>query len=178
MTRIYLIGFMGSGKTAIGKVLANKLNLPFVDLDERIEKRTGMTIAELFSSFGEKEFRKVESSALFSLRSEGDMVVSTGGGTPCFHDNMDIMNSSGMSIYLEVGQDVLLNRLLQDSEHRPLLSGLSKEEMQKSIQARLSGRLEYYMKATYVIDGELSIDDITSTIENMLSKTPAEPVSQ
>jgi shikimate kinase len=122
MEKIYLIGFMASGKTTVGKIVAEKLGWSFVDTDDLIEKRKSMSIKEIFSSFGEKYFRELEKEVLLSLLSFNKIVVAVGGGLPVYFDNMDVMLKSGFTVYLEVSEDILMNRLANkdETEKRPL----------------------------------------------------------
>ncbi len=145
--RIFLIGFMGSGKTFIGRRLAQVLRVPFIDLDAYIEQRTGQRIAQLFVQIGEAGFRQIERDALQHLP-KGDAVVATGGGTPCFFDNMAQMNAQGLTIFLEVPVDVLVKRLLNERAHRPLLQQLPDEQALASFVAeKLTERGKWYARA-------------------------------
>lgn len=176
MARIYLIGFMGCGKSEVGRCLAEKLQLSFCDIDERVEQRSGFTIAEIFEKFGESEFRKLESSALFSLRNSGDMVISTGGGTPCHHDNMNIIKSSGISFYIEVSPEVLAKRLKSSRIERPLIKGLSDQELLDAIESRLSRRDSIYQQCHYTINGERPITEVADEIAGVLNKALSEEI--
>jgi shikimate kinase len=151
---IFLIGFMGSGKTFLGKQLAQLLNYDFIDLDEEIEKDEYASIAEIFSSKGEAYFRSKESSFLKSLLQNQNAVIATGGGTPCFHDNMKWMNEHGISVYLKVSPEILFKRLKPQINHRPLLAGKSDQEVSSFIVSKLHEREQYYMQAALVINGE------------------------
>ena len=126
---IYLIGFMGSGKSTTGKKLADRLKWSFIDLDERIELETGMKIPDIFSKHGELYFRKVESEILRSLISESKTVISTGGGTPCFADNMKYMLETGLTIYLKMTPGQLNSHLISSSGERPLIKDIGKSEL-------------------------------------------------
>jgi shikimate kinase len=152
-TKIFLIGFMGSGKSTSGKKLASHLNWSFIDLDEKIENMTGMKIRDIFSEKGEAFFRKTESEALHDMVSETNAVISTGGGTPCFGDNMDFMLSNGLTVYLRMTPASLRNRLEDSSDHRPLLKDIGKERLQEYITAKLSEREKWYSSAEIIIDG-------------------------
>ena len=108
---IFLIGYMGSGKTTIGRGLARRLGLRFIDMDTEVEQRTGMSVTDYFAARGEEAFRGEEREVLRCLTNEQDAVVATGGGVPCFFDNMEVMNASGLTIYLKMGPEKLAARL-------------------------------------------------------------------
>src|SRR3990167_8924111 len=108
---IYLIGFMGSGKSSCGEKLAQELNIHFTDLDTELEKKTGLSVAELFTQKGEPWFREQEHSLLRQVSERDDQVIACGGGTPCFYDNMEFMNSHGITVYLKMSVKGLLERL-------------------------------------------------------------------
>lgn len=149
--RTFLIGFMGSGKSTVGRLLAARLNFRFVDLDAFIEEGEGTTIPEIFDEHGEDHFRLTEQKYLHSLGKESDLVIAAGGGTPCFFDNMKWINEHGVSVYLKTSAEELYNRLRSEKEHRPLLSGRSDEEMLKLIQDLLEYRDPFYRKASFTV---------------------------
>lgn len=148
---IYLIGFMGSGKSHTGQQVANALGLPFVDLDERIEALAGCSIAQLFESKGEAYFRELEAKALRATLSDAPAVVSCGGGTPCFHDNMDWIKTNGLSIYLKASIPLLVKRLQKGQEHRPLIRGLNEAELTAFIAERVAQREFFYSQAQFIL---------------------------
>lgn len=150
---LYIIGFMGSGKTTTGKRLASLLNWSFADLDNKIEEHTGLKIAEIFSLYGEDHFREVEAEVLRSLVTDSDTVISTGGGTPCFGSNMEFMLKTGMTIYLKLTPVQLVSRLNRSSDERPLIKNLSGESLLTFIDEKLSFREKWYAKSYLVIDG-------------------------
>jgi shikimate kinase len=121
--RIFLIGFMGSGKSSMGAAISSDLGLRFIDLDKAIESKFGKDIPAIFATDGEKHFRELEQQTLQELLEEDDYVMACGGGTPCFFDNMDRMNEAGVTIYLKMSTDVLADRLQTETETRPLLAG-------------------------------------------------------
>ena len=127
---VYIIGFMGSGKSTAGKKLASLLGWSFIDLDKKIEEHTGKTIPEIFSQHGENYFRNVEAEVLRSLESQTKTVISTGGGTPCHGDNMDFMLETGLTLYLKLTSDQLKSRLSESKGERPLLKKLKKRIVQ------------------------------------------------
>lgn len=164
--RIFLIGFMGSGKTTLGKQLANKMGYQFVDQDQYIEKKTGMSIGDYFSTHGEQEFRRMEHKVLKELVLLNNVVIATGGGAPCFFDNMEIMNQHGISIYIKLKPEVLQSRLKQAQEERPLLRGKSEKELLDFIKSKLSERESYYLKATHIIESmDLKSEDLYQLIK-------------
>ncbi|MCX6183056.1 MAG: shikimate kinase [Bacteroidetes bacterium] len=160
MKRIFLIGFMGSGKSTIGKKLAAKLSYDFIDMDALIEEQEGRSISEIFSTDGESYFRALEQKTLMSICTKEKVVVSTGGGTPCFFDNMEVMNSAGYSVYLKLEVEKIIGRLKNGIEKRPLLANLSPLELQKEIKERLNVREPFYNKAKmiYTSDGSANRD--------------------
>jgi shikimate kinase len=149
--RIYLTGYMGSGKSTLGRKLARHAGLQFVDMDHYIEKRNCKSVPRIFAEEGEAEFRKKERKALEELSEFTDVVVATGGGAPCFFDNMDIMNRTGITIFLNIDPKILANRLLESKTERPLIKGKSKEELVQFIGETLEKRKEFYTKAKYQI---------------------------
>ena len=142
---------MGSGKTTIGKKLSRRLSVPFFDLDELIEKETGNTIEEIFTSNGESIFRETETKMLRKFTTSDNFVLSTGGGTPCYNDNMAFMKSIGKTVYLEAETGFLMSRLQKSRLVRPLISGMDSNEMSNFITRHLEERKNYYLKADYII---------------------------
>ncbi len=169
MTRIFLIGYMGAGKTTLGKALARKLNMPFVDLDWYIEERFYKTVRELFVERGEDSFRQLERQMLHEVSDFENVIISTGGGTPCFFDNMDFMNEKGETIFLDVDINTLHRRLIVAKQSRPLLKDKSDEELLKFIKNGVEGRKIHYNKAKYTLNAtELeSRKQISSTIQKL-----------
>jgi len=155
MTRIIIIGYMGAGKTTVGKALSKELNIPFYDLDWYIESRLRKTVPQIFAERGEEGFRKVENNLLHEVAEFEDVIISCGGGTPCFFDNMDYMNQQGETVYLKARPDVLYKHLKMGKTERPLLKNKSPEEMQEFIREQLEKREEYYLKAKHVLDVSL-----------------------
>jgi shikimate kinase len=150
---VYIIGFMGSGKTTAGKKLASALGWSFADLDKKIEENTGKTIPEIFSQYGEQYFREVESAVLKSLRSYTKIVISTGGGAPCHGDNMDYMLDTGLTLYLKLTPGQLKSRLSESTGQRPLIKGLNDEELLAFIQEKLSCREKWYSRSEITVEG-------------------------
>lgn len=153
MIRIFLTGYMGAGKTTLGKALARDLGVQFIDLDWYIEERRHKTIRQLFDEQGEEAFRQTERTMLHEAGEFEDVVIATGGGTPCFFDNMDYMNHQGMTVFLEVDVDTLYSRLRTATRQRPVLLGKSADDLRAFIAKALEERTPYYARAQYRLDG-------------------------
>ena len=151
--KIFLIGFMGSGKTTSGKRLANALNCPFFDLDHQIAAETGMSIPAYFAEHGEPAFRALEKRVLQHFDYPADCVISTGGGTPCYFDNMEWMNANGLTVFIDMPPLPLAKRLEQGKHKRPLLKDLDAAGMVQFITEKLNDRLPYYQKAQVIVNG-------------------------
>jgi len=150
---LFLIGFMGCGKSTWGRKLARISKLPFIDLDEKIVEETGMSIGSYFAEYGEAAFRQVESDVLKSVSSSEAAVISTGGGAPCYYDNMEWMNQTGITVYLELPAGVLLSRLVgKEGTKRPLLAGKTNDEILSFIEDKLAERKPFYEQAEVVVD--------------------------
>ncbi|HFA49384.1 MAG TPA: shikimate kinase [Bacteroidetes bacterium] len=162
--KLYLTGFMGSGKTTIGKQLADALGLPFVDLDGRLEEKTGTSIARIFAERGEGEFRKMEAEVLRETANEGPAVFATGGGTPCFYNNMEWMNENGITLYLEVPPAVLLERLKNGTALRPLLKGKTDAQLLSFIENKLEERRPFYEKANLACRADCPLPEVIESI--------------
>lgn len=162
--RIFLIGYMGSGKTTTGRKMASLYDCPFIDLDTRIETTTGKSISEHFI-LGEDHFRKVEQQTLHNASTDSKFILSTGGGTPCFHGNMDWMNKNGITVYLKLDPLSLFHRLKASKRPRPLLEGKSDEELLEFIKNNLAEREPVYRQARYQVKGEDL--DVLSLVNNI-----------
>lgn len=150
MIRIFLIGYMGAGKTTLGKAFAREMGLTFVDLDWYIEERFHRTVRQLFAEKGEEGFRELEKRMLYEVAEFEDVVISAGGGTPCFSGNMEYMNATGETVFLDVKFEVLFRRLKVAKQQRPLLAGKTDEELAAIIREGLQKRLPFYSQAKYV----------------------------
>jgi shikimate kinase len=152
MTRIILIGYMGAGKTTIGKILAKDLGIPFYDLDWYIETRMRKKVKQLFDERGEEGFRVIEKNMLHEVAEFEDVVLACGGGTPCFFDNMEYLVGQGDVVYLRGTPEVLFRHLKMGKGVRPLLLGKNDEELLQYIKENVKKREEYYMKANHIVD--------------------------
>lgn len=151
--RVFLVGYMGSGKTTLGRKLAYILQHEFIDLDEYIEEQEGKTISQIFEEDGEDYFRKLERVYLHRIIDREDVIVSTGGGTPCFFDNMDQMNEYGKTIYINMHPRALLPRLQSSHDTRPLLAGKDEQGMLDFVFKQIRNRDRYYNKAKKIVAG-------------------------
>lgn len=171
MVRIILIGYMGAGKTTVGKALAKDLGLMFYDLDWYIESRMRKTVAEIFAEKGEEGFRIIERNMLHEVAEFEDVIISCGGGTPCFFDNMEYMNRQGDTVYLQASPEVLSAHLKMGKGVRPLLVGKTEEQLQQYIRESLSAREPFYTQAKHIVNVDLMDDfsKISMTVENIKS---------
>ena len=170
MRRIFLIGYMGSGKTTIGKSLSKAMGLQFVDVDLFIENRHRKTVGQLFAEKGETTFREIERRALEEIAGFEDIIISTGGGAPCFFDNMALMNSLGTTVYLKVSETELANRLILVKQNRPLIKDKNREELEIFISESLQKRESFYNQAKLVFDTEQLLDenDVDNIVVNLV----------
>jgi len=168
MERIILIGYMGSGKTTVGRALAKSKNLPFYDLDWYIESRMRKTVAQIFAEQGEEGFRRIEHNMLHEVAEFEDVIISCGGGTPCFFDNIDYINAQGDVVYLKAAPEVLYKHLLMGKGNRPLLKGKTPEQLIEYITEQLQKREKFYRKAKYTLD--VSLLDNYEKIEISVNK--------
>ncbi len=166
-TTIFLIGFMGAGKSSVGKKLAQSLHYRFVDLDELIKKNSKKSIPEIFELEGEEVFRIAEQQALHSLKDESKIVVATGGGCPNFDNNMEWMNANGTTIYLNCSLGVLFHRIAPQKKQRPLISHLDDVDIMDFMVTTLKERSEYYEKANFVVDGDGKVEEVIKKIEKV-----------
>ncbi len=161
MAKFFLTGYMGSGKTTAGKKLAAKLGYEFIDLDKFIEEEYQQTIPEIFSSKGEKEFRSMEHNALKKLIEKNNVVIACGGGTPCYYNNMELMNNHGNTVYLKMSADSLVSRLMNAKDKRPIIANKSEKELREFVTRQLEKREDFYHQAQYVVKGkDLNVDEL------------------
>lgn len=150
--KIYLIGYMGSGKSTLGKELASALGVTWVDLDNEFEERYKIKISQFFEKYGEKTFRELEHKVLFDISLRDNLVISTGGGAPCYNDNMDLMNRTGMTVYLKGSPELLLSRIESSGSKRPLFQKMKGNNSLQNIAEHLKTREFYYQKSHFTID--------------------------
>ena len=167
--RIIFIGYMGSGKTTVGRALAKELNIPFYDLDWYIESRMRKTVKQIFDEKGEDGFRMIEQSMLHEVAEFENVIISCGGGTPCFFDNMEYMNRQAETVYLKAETDVLYKHLLMGKSVRPLLLNKTPDEVNLFIREQLKYREPFYIKAKHVLDVSLmdSYDKIQISVNQL-----------
>lgn len=153
--KFFLLGFMGCGKTYWGKRWAELSGLHFFDIDEMIEQEQGQSAAEIFAGNGENFFRKQETKTLYNLPEQRNYIVATGGGTPCFNDNISWMNLEGTTIYLRSSPQNILSRLVNETEKRPLIKNLTRTELEFYISEKIKEREFFYNKAKVILDTDL-----------------------
>jgi shikimate kinase len=165
--RIYLIGYMGCGKTTLGRKLAATLKLTFIDLDTFLEEKYFRTIPQIFQEEGEAGFRRKEQNVLHEVSTFDDVIVATGGGAPCFFNNMDVMNNTGFCIFLDVDTDSLVSRLIHAKTERPIIKGKSPDELHQFIDEMMLKRRPFYEKARYILKGsEIKPDQVIELLKN------------
>lgn len=172
MTRIFLIGYMGAGKTTLGRALAKELKIEFLDLDNYIEERLCKSISQIFAEKGEEGFRDVERRMLHEAGEFENVVISTGGGTPCFFDNIEYMNGQGTTVFLDVPVERLFIRLSIARKKRPLIMEKNDEELRSFITEQLAKRLPHYSKAKhkFIADQLEDIKQIETSVRNFLQQ--------
>jgi shikimate kinase len=164
--RIYLIGFMGSGKTHWGRLLSEKLSLPFFDLDEQVTTHAGKSIVEIFDNEGEEHFRVMEKEVLHIItESHESFIMACGGGSPCYFNNIEYMNNAGTTVWINTSLDVLYDRLVKEKKVRPLIKELSDEQLKNFIGKKFADRRIYYEQADVIVDEEpVEIDKLVERI--------------
>ena len=172
MTRIFLIGYMGAGKTTLGRALAAALGIEFIDLDYYIEERLCKSISQIFAEKGEEGFREIERRMLHEAGEFENVVISTGGGTPCFFDNIEYMNRQGATVFLDVPVERLFIRLSIARKKRPLIMGKSDEELRCFIAEQLAKRLPHYSKAKqrFTADRLEDVKQIEASVKEFLQQ--------
>ena len=164
--KIYLIGFMGSGKTHWGRLLSEKLGVRFFDLDEEVVEEAGIPITEIFAAAGEEHFRMLEKEVLHKLTgSHESFIMACGGGTPCYFNNIEFMNQAGTSVWINTPVETLFSRLVNQKSKRPLIRDLSDDQLRGFISKKFSDRRMYYEQAELVVDEEpVELDKLIETI--------------
>ena len=169
MKRVILVGFMGAGKTTLGKKIARKMHITFVDSDREIELRFQKSIGDIFTEHGESYFRSLETEFIESMMEQDDFVLATGGGMPCFGRNMERLNELGTTFYLERAPKELAHRLYSAKKRRPLIEGLTEDELLRFIEERLSVREEYYRKSNVTLSREEQTAEAIAEFMNLLN---------
>lgn len=164
--KIFLIGFMGCGKSYWGKLLSQKLKFPYFDLDEQIESSEGKTITQIFALEGEEYFRLKEKEILYILtESHESFVLSTGGGTPCFYNNIDYMNNAGTTVWINSSVNTMFDRLIKEKEKRPLIRNLTDEQLRAYIAKKYADRRIYYQQASVIVHADnIDLQQLTNQI--------------
>ena len=164
--RIFLIGFMGSGKTHWGRLLSQKLSIPFFDLDEQVISQAGKSIVAIFAREGEEQFRLREKDVLHIITESHDsFVMACGGGSPCYFKNIDYMNQAGTTVWINTPLDTLFERLAKEKDKRPLIKELSNEQLRNFIRKKFAGRKIYYEQAHLAVDEEpVQLDKLVEKI--------------
>ncbi|WP_321348639.1 shikimate kinase [uncultured Draconibacterium sp.] len=163
--RVYLIGYMGCGKSRLGRLLSEHMGVQFVDMDDYIEERNCKTVPQIFADHGEDGFRQRERKALEELAEFTDIIIATGGGAPCFFDNIDLMNKTGKTVFLNIDPAILADRLMNSKTERPLIKGKSREELVAFIDETLKKRKQFYSQAQFEItEPDFSLDRLQEMI--------------
>lgn len=152
--KIFIIGYMCSGKSTVGKRLARKLNYDFIDLDLYFEEKYHISVDDFFKKYGDDAFRKIETKLLNEILTKDNIVISTGGGTPCFNENMNLMKNNGVSVYLKMHINSLKDRILNSKKQRPLLKNISEDNIDDFLSDHLSKREVFYQQADFTVKGE------------------------
>lgn len=167
---IFIIGYMASGKTTFGRALARQTGMQHIDLDFYIEQRFHTTVREIFAQKGEAEFRRIEGVMLREVGEMDHTVISCGGGTPCYGDNMDYMNAVGLTVCLQASDDVIADRILEAGPKRPLMAGKSREQVLDTLSKHMAVRKPYYDRAKIIISGDRLENkrQIAQTVEDFI----------
>jgi shikimate kinase len=180
---IFLIGYMGSGKSTLGRAVGNVAEIDFIDLDNYIEGRYHKSIKQIFAEHGEEGFRRIERAMLHEVSDFEDVLVACGGGTPCFFDNMEYMNAHGTTVFLNASIDCLHDRLIKGRSKRPLIMNMTDDELRQFIIKALDARMPHYSKARYTFDSEKlesrrQIGDTVNRFITMFDLTPIKDENQ
>lgn len=168
--KIFLIGYMGCGKSRWGKIIAEHYGFRFIDLDTLIEEREGLTISQIFEKHQEEGFRKREHDALKSISNEENCIVATGGGAPCFNNNMEEMNRLGHTLFIECSPQLLRERITESDTERPLVKNFSQEELLNYIIRHLGNRMPFYEQSHYkLVSGNLKLNDFIVIIDSLIN---------
>jgi shikimate kinase len=164
MSRIVLVGYMGAGKSSLGSQLAKELGFRFIDSDAEIEKNTGSSISNIFSSRGETYFRELEKEWMEALFEKDNFVLATGGGLPCHNNMMTTIQRLGTSIYIKLSAEELYIRLIKERSHRPLIKDLSEEQLAEFINKSLAEREPFYLRSTHIFNGKEGIESLLTIV--------------
>ena len=168
--KIFIIGYMGSGKSKAADALSKLLKLPLIETDQEVEKLEGKTISEIFKSVGQDYFREIEKDILRATEKVDKAIISTGGGLPCFYDNMDWMNQHGITVYLEANPGLLFHRLSGSKSGRPLIENLNDVELMEQISGQLAIRSSIYKKAHVIVSAaNLNVKLLAEKIQSKLN---------
>jgi shikimate kinase len=169
--RIFILGYMGCGKSTFGPELAKVMGLSYYDLDFLFEARYRISISDFFAKYGEKHFREIEYTLLSEIAEQDDFILSTGGGTPCYQQNMELMNSKGVTLYLKVPIDILLRRLKGSPRQRPILISFEKQGYEEQVKEHFKLREPVYMQSHLILDGNrLNATDIADQVRIQASQ--------
>ena len=171
--KIFLMGLPGSGKSTLGKQLAQHLALPFIDLDEVIEQTSQRSIRIIFADEGEEVFRQLEQQALhYVIMQQEAFILATGGGTPCFYDNMEVMNQAGITFYLDVPISIIIQRMQEKQiANRPLLRGMNVETLEQEFKAKFAHRLPVYQQAKYTLRHPIDVAHTVQLIRDVKTRS-------
>lgn len=165
--KVILLGYMYSGKTTVGRKLASILNLPFYDLDHYFEETYKISVKDFFDKYDERAFRDIERRCMLEILSQDKLVLSTGGGTPCFFDNMEVINRSGISVYLKMDPTSIVHRAIHSKNPRPLFKSIAQEELPEFILRHIEEREKYYLRAQHIFKGEnADVASLASLLRN------------
>ena len=171
MDKIYIVGYMGAGKTTAAKRLANRLGWEVADTDALFEEKYKISVCDFFNKYDEPLYRKLESEVLKETENLENVVVSTGGGTACYFDNIDWMNQHGLTVFLRISEKAVVNRLLHAKRKRPLAEGKSETELTAFVNQHYSSRLPFYEQAKITVKAEdLDLDNLIQLIKNETDK--------
>jgi shikimate kinase len=169
---IFLIGYMGCGKSTLARALAKYTGLQFIDLDNYIERRFMANVRDIFARYGEERFRDMEHRMLLEVADFENVIIACGGGTPCFHNNMEIINTHGTSIWLQASDSILHHRLVRGRHKRPLLAEKTDDEIMQIIRTGLQQRLPFYSRAhhTFCTDTLETVEEIRATTRQFIQQ--------
>ena len=170
--RIFLVGYMGSGKSTFGSALADALGIKWIDLDDEFESRYKIAISDFFAKYGEATFRDLEHKLLTEIIERTDIVVSTGGGAPCYYDTMKLMNQTGLTVYLSATPELLVSRIENSARKRPVFQQMKGGNFRENLIFHLESRVPFYSQATFTIDAEKpNIEALKTLILNYCKPT-------